>query len=246
MNMSTNNSKDMNLLLITTIVLLLSVGFYLANSLGMIALGKGDFVTVTGTSKITQGNQIATFTAGVTSINSDKSSAVSDMTRKATEIITAVKSFGVSDADIKTTNINVYQDQIYDQNKQKTTLGDWRAGESVEIRLRDTTKTSDLATMLAAISTDSLYGPNFTVDNKNTDEGSLLVTALLNARTKADAIAKASGKRLGNMTNLYEVTTANNGTNTIYAAGGLGGGTVPAEPGSTDITKTVTVTYRLR
>lgn len=244
--MITNNSKDIHLLLVTSVVLLLAVGLYLASSFGMIAFGKGDNVTVTGSSITIQGNQIATFTAGISSVNSDKSTAVADMTGKAIETIAAVKKFGIPDVDIKTTNINVYQEQIYDQTKQKSVLGDWRANESVEIKLRDITKAADLATMLSTFSTDSLYGPNFTVDSKSTDESSLLVGALADARTKAQAIAKASGRKLGNMTNFSEGNTLGNSVTPLYSATGMGGGGVPAEPGSTDITRVVTVTYRLR
>jgi uncharacterized protein YggE len=243
--MHTNNSKDIHLLLITAVVLLFSVGIYLANSFGMLAFGKGDYVTVMGTSKTTQGNQIATFTAGISTLNSDKNAAVAEMTRKSTEILAAVKNFGIPDADIKTDNINIYQDQTYDQTEQKYVLGDWRATESVEIKLRDITKATDLTTLLSSIS-DSLYGPNFAVDSKSTDESSLLVGALVDARAKADAVAKASGKKLGNMTNFFEGTAANNSLTPVYSAGGMGGGAPIVVPGSTDITKTVTVTYRLR
>jgi uncharacterized protein YggE len=244
--MQKNTSKEIHLLLITSFVLLLIVGASISNTFGIVTLGKGNYVTITGTSNSTQGNEIATFSAGVTTINSDKATAVDDMTGKATEIIDALKDFGIPDADIKTSNINVYQDQIFNQSTQRTEFGDWRANETVEITLRNVTRAADLATLLSEISDVTLYGPNFTINSQNTDEGSLLVSALSDAKAKAKAVAKASGKRLGVMTNFIEGVVDSNGIiQPLYARGMGGGGGVPVETGSSEITKTVTVTYRL-
>lgn len=247
-SMPADNSKHINLLLVTVVALLLLVGAYLANSFGMITLGKGEFVTVIGTSTAAQPNQIATFSVNVQASNSDKDLSVADMTTKADELIGAIKVFGIADADIKTENINVYQEQNYDQATQTSIPGNWRASEGVTIKLRDMVRASEFVTMLSTnTSVDSMYGPSFEVDSKSTDENSLLVSALADAAVKAGAVAKASGRQVGAMVSFYEGVDSSGNVGPLYARGmGGGGGNVPVEVGTTDVSKTVTVTYRLR
>jgi uncharacterized protein YggE len=205
-------------------------------------------VTVTGTAKSQKNNEIATFTAGVNSVNDDKSKAVAEVNEKVTALVQSVKQFGIADKDIKTQNLNIYQtqEQYYEEGTQKQRLGQWNVGNSIEITLRDVAKAQELTDLLSKSGANNVYGPNFSLDDSQDASSELTAQAVANAREKAEGMAKASGARLGKV-----VTIADGGAITdspMYAmkAEGMGGGGSPVEAGSTTVTKTVTVTFELR
>ncbi len=215
---------------------------------GSIKVEQEKYITVIGSYSKQNKNQIATFTAGVNVVNSDKAKAVSEANTKSQKILDAVKAFGIDTKDIKTSSVNINQDQesYYDNGVQKYRGGDWRVGMTVDITLRDITKAGDLTTLIAGLETAYLYGPNFTVDNSKVDDSALLNEALINANKKALSLATSGGKKLGELIRIIEGdNTAFDINPKIYSSGMGGGGGTPIEPGSTTVTKTVTATYRL-
>ena len=205
-------------------------------------------ITVSGSATSTLQNQIATFTATITVRNADKTAASKDAGDKTTALVDAVKKFGVAENDIKTSSLNVYQDQqvYYDNGLQKYKPGDWVVSSSIDIKLRDVSKASGLSTLLLGFDSASVYGPNLTVDNQTVDEASILANALANAKTKASALALKSGRHLGSVQSIVEGSTSG-GIVPMYdkASLGVGGGGMTVETGTSDVTKVVTVTYYL-
>lgn len=214
---------------------------------GTIKIERESYITVTGSSQSQKKNEIATFNAGVTVISKDKSAAVSEANGKSQKMIDEIKKFGVADNDVKTANMNIYQEQeaYYDGGIQRYRPGMWRATLSVEIILRDITRASELADLLARLDTTDLYGPNFSLDTRNNNETNLLTDAIDNAREKAQAMALSSGRSLGEIKNVVEGTDYNMPFYSAKAEG-MGGGGASLEPGSTTVSKTVTVTFGLK
>lgn len=243
------------LLLITMLVLggLLAGAYFIPwknIQWGKIEFAQPQTVTVTGDAKTQQKTQIASFTAGVNSININKDQAVKEVNDKISTIIAAVKKFGVVDADITTQSMNIYQNQesYYDQESQtqRSRPGQWNVSNTIEIKLHDITKASDLASMLASGGATNVYGPNFSLDDTTSTENGLLKNAIDNARAKAETIASASGKKLGGILSVNEGTSYA-GPQPMYALSGKGGGGgVPVEPGSQTVTKSVTVVFELQ
>ena len=215
-------------------------------SWGSIRLEQEHYIVVTGTSTQVKKNEIARYTAGVTVIDSDKSKAVSGANEKSNVLVASVKKFGVLDADIKTTNLNIYQEQeaYYADGVQKYRLANWHVDLSLEVTLRDITKASALAQLLAGLDTSNLYGPNFSLDETNSNDSDPLAQALKNAREKADVLARVSGKKIGPLIRVIE--NSNYATPVMYdKLVGMGGGGPAMEAGSTTVSKTVTATYAL-
>lgn len=229
--------------LVTLLVVLLVVYFFPWRNVnwGGFDIRPGESVTVSGYAESNQTNQMAVFTAGVNATNQDKQAAVDQVNSTMEEIIASVKQFGVAEGDIKTQSLSIWQYDQYDPNL----AGQWRADNSIEIRLRDANRASDLAGLLTSSGATNVWGPNFQLDDTNDAQRELLGQAIQDAREKAEIIAKASNKTLGEVLSVQEGGVVSPVYPMFERAMGGGGG-APVEPGSSTVSQTVTVTFELR
>jgi uncharacterized protein len=215
---------------------------------GKVQFGSDNTVTVTGNADSQIKNDVASFTAGIDAVNDSKEAAIAEANDIAAKIIQAAKNFGIPESDIKTQNMSIYQtDETYiEDGVTKSRKGQWRVGNTVEVVLRDATKTSDLSVALSAAGANNLFGPNYRVDEEADQTGiDLMGLAMEDARNKAEAIAKASGKSVGEVVNVVEGNMS--GVMPFYAKmDGMGGGGMPSEPGTSTVSKSLTVTFELR
>lgn len=212
---------------------------------GGIKILPGKTITVVGEAQTQEKNKIATFTAGVTIVNDSKEVAVAEVNQKIEALIAAVKSFGIKDEDIKTQSLNVSQreETYYEEGRQKTRPGQWSVGNTIEIKLRDVERASALADLLTKSGATNVWGPNFTLEEAEAGEDSLLSEAIKDAQSKAEVIARASGGKLGQ---ILTITEGYQQVSVVYRALEGGGGGAPVEPGSTTVQKVVTVVFELR
>lgn len=222
-------------------------------------------VTVTGMAQGSVSNQVATFNATVTTSDNDKQKAIDTTNTKMTSLIDAVKNYGVNESEIKTGSISVYQNpgiypmmqgsapsgsgtaqtQVYPMPPIRVGNGGWTASNSITITLHDVSKAGGLADVLNASGATNVYGPNFTVDNTSDAQSTLLTQAIEDAKKKATNIAKANNQSIGKMVSVSEDNVGN--VYPLYAkAAGAPGTTTPVEPGTTSLSKEVTVTFELK
>lgn len=212
---------------------------------GSISIKPASTITVQGSADKLERSQIANFTASVSAGNEDKEKAVDEVNVKMEKIISEVKNFGIDEKDIKTQNVSVYK-----REKPRTLIFPapessnlWTASNSISITLRDVDKAGELADLLSSTEATGVNGPSFSLDDTKDVEAELLKTAIENARLKAEKIADASNGKLGDIINVVEGSSSG-----IYRQGVLeinSSGT-PVEPGSQNITKTVTVTFEIK
>lgn len=213
---------------------------------------KNGTITVTGNSQAQISNNVSSYSLNLEATNSDKAAAVKDISDQASGIVTQIKDFGIPAQDIKTTNLNVYQKQvpIYDGSVVRDyEKGDWVANYTVEVTLRDLSKSDDLTSLLTGFKTATMWGPSVSVDNFAIDEASLLNSAYLDAKQKAQVMATSMGKRLGRAIQINEGSLNSGYYTPVYEkAMGMGGGgsAITVEPGSTQASKSVVVTFELK
>jgi len=212
---------------------------------GSIALFPASTITVIGEAKTEQTNEKATFTAGVNVIKDNKDVAITEVNTKIAAVIEAVKTFGITGEDIKTENINIYQQEetYYEAGIQKTRQGQWRVNNSVEVVLREVTKAQALTDILSKAGANSIWGPNFSVENSNEQNQLLFTKAFKDATQKATIMAKSAGKKLGSV---VSITEGAQGTAYLSKGEGLGGGGGAMEPGTQTIQKNITVIFELK
>lgn len=247
---------------ITTSVLVsafIIMGVFAASKLGL-NWGKVEFlpastITITGEAKGDKKSETASYSVSVSASNDDKQTATDEVNKKMNEIISKVKDFGIQDKDIKTQNISVQENQGIEimtycvDCPDKSQIKKWQASNSIEIKLEDASKASAFTDLLNSTSATSVYGPNFGLTDVNESSDELLEEAINDARTKAEKVAKAAGRRLGKVITVSE----SGGYGPIYPmtmeAKGRGGDTsipTPIEPGTQTVYKSVTVVFELR
>jgi len=204
-------------------------------------------VTVTGNSMNAEQNKIATFSININSKNEDKLTAVDETNRKSGIIVDSLKNFGIEDKNLQVANMNIYQDQNYVNNEY--VLGDWNVSVSIEIKLYDMKKVNDLTDLVSNLEVTNFYGPNYTTDTVNFDESALLESAMKDAKSKAENIAKNLNRTLGKVMYIAEDNASSYGPiyNARMSAIGMGGGGgADMMPGTTNVYKSVVITYELR
>lgn len=220
--------------------------------IGMLYVSKATkdrVVTVSGRSSSVMRNKIASFSITLEVNNEDKQTAVKEAAVKSQSIVSAVRDFGIPEADVETTNMNVYrrEEPVLENGVTVYKPGNWYASYSINVTLRDLNKSTELTALLTSFESTSMWGPNLQIDDENVDEATLLQSAIANARAKADAMAAQVGKRVGGA---LTVTESNSYDNPImYARGleGMGGGAgFPIEAGSTEVQKYVVVTFWMK
>ena len=227
------------------LALVLAGGYFLYNN-----FLKERTITVIGSSTSKVKNQMATFSVTVQTNDEDKQTAVSAASSKSEKVVNAVKDFGIPAEDLETTNLNVYQNQepVLEKGVQVYRPGQWYASYTVNVMLRDLSKSTELTKLLTSFENTSLYGPNMKIDSSSVvDEGALLQEAFLDAKAKAVKVAKKAGRSLGPVLRIQEAFSSVLPIEMIKASGGMGGGgNFPIEAGNTGVQKSVVVTFNLR
>ena len=116
---------------------------------GSLSMKPSRSVTVYGVSQEKRTNEIASFNAGVNEVDADKQTAISKVNESVDAILEQVKAFGIPEEDIQTQNISINRiDDAYDLRASSGQVK-WAANNSVEITLRDASRASELADLLA-------------------------------------------------------------------------------------------------
>ena len=206
-----------------------------------------NLIVVSGTSKEQKRNEIAKFTAGASAVNSDRDAATNEVNGVVTKIAEAVKTFGIKDEDIKTSNLSIYQEEesYWEDGVQKRRKGQWRVSNNVEVVLRNVDQASRLAEILTENGATNVYGPMLTLDDSQKASDELLASAIEDAKEKALIMAEAAGGSLGEVVSVVEGSSPATVYRTMMSEAGGGGG-MPIEPGSSMVSKTVTVSFRLK
>ncbi len=206
-----------------------------------------NLIVVSGISKEQKRNEIARFTAGASAVNGDRDTAIKEVNGVVNKITEAVKTFGIKDADIKTSNLSIYQEEesYWEDGVQKRRKGQWRVSNNIEVTLREVDNASQLADILTKNGATNVYGPMLTLDDTQKAGDGLLSSAIDDAKEKAKIMAEAVGGSLGEVVSVVEGSSPTSVYRTMSEMGGGGGGT-PIEPGSSMVSKTVVVSFRLK
>lgn len=262
-----NSHKIKDYLIISIIVVLLVFAYAAASfvrSYGR-SIEPSSFrsFSASGEGKVVAVPDVARFTFSViVQGGTDIAGLQTQNTAKVNKAVSFVKSNGVEDKDIKTESYNLeprYQRfSCPNGPKLAGTAGEpcpppeivgYTIRQTVSVKVRDFSKIGDLLAGVVEKGANSVSQLSFTIDDRTELENQARVKAIEKAQTKAKAVAKAAGFRLGRILSVSEGFTPvfraeAVSFNTFGGASVLSAPTI--EPGSQEVTVNITVTYEIK
>ncbi len=214
-------------------------------SISSVTTTKTDTFSVSGEGKVTMIPDIAVVNAGVTTQGPTVSQVQQQLNTKMNAISDAVKRLGVDSKDIRTTNYAISPTYDYRNPVQKIT--GYQATATVTIKVRHIDTANSVIDAVTANGANQVGGISFDVDDKTKSENQARELAVSDAKSKAEAAARAAGFHLGRVINYSEGGGAAPRPvmydSALPAAGG--GAPTKVEPGSSELTVTVNLSYEI-
>jgi uncharacterized protein len=204
---------------------------------------------VSAEGKATGVPDVAEISLGFTTTSPAVATAQNQANQTINGITAAVKKLGIADADIRTTNYNLRPDYDYQAKPQRIT--GYSIDVNIQVKVRDFAKINQVIDAGTANNANQVGNLNFTFADAEKYQAQARRVAIDNAKKKAADIAAASGLSLGKLINVSE-NSANFPRPMLAldktSSAGLGGGIAPTqiEPGSSEITVSVTLSYETR
>lgn len=209
----------------------------------------GRSITVVGTGKATGTPDVAHISIGVETQADTVQKAVDDNKSKMTDLLNTLKSLGVADKDIQTSNYGVYtQRQPSPDGKGDSGPTTYQVNNQVNVTVRDVSKLGDVLDKVVAAGANNIYGVSFSVNDTTQLEADARAQAMTDAKTRAESLAKLAGVTLGDVVNVSEIIGS---SGPVYdgarmsAATGLGGG-APIQPGELEVNTSIQVTFAIK
>ena len=230
-------------------------GFVLVLALVLSACGSATTqprtLNVSGSGTIYLAPDIAYIYVGVHTDDPDLANAVSKNNTQAQALVDALKNAGIDAKDIQTSNFSVYTNGNTGFDKatgQATGTGTYYSVDnSVYVTMRDLTKMGKILSTAVASGANSINSIQFDVADKTKAMAQARLKAMTNASSLATELAQTAGLKLGTIQN---VTYSDNSPIPYYGMGGGGAAapnaSVPIQPGQTQISVTVSVTYLVK
>ncbi|MFH1523757.1 MAG: SIMPL domain-containing protein [Chloroflexota bacterium] len=191
---------------------------------------------------------IAYIYLGVHTEDAEVALAVNHNNTQTQALVDALKNMGVAEADIQTSNFNLWTGQSYDKLTGQTDGTYYAVDNTVYVTVRDLTKLGSLLKTAIGAGANNINSISFDVADKTAAMAEARQKAMTNASDLADELAMTAGVELGA---IQSITYSDNSPVAYYGIGGGGGSaapnaSVPIQPGQTQISVTVSVTYDIQ
>lgn len=200
-------------------------------------------ITVSANGKVTVVPDVARVNLGVTIAKPTVKAAREAGAKAMTDIIAAVKGLGVADADIQTTNLSL--NPQYGNGSTPKIVG-YQISEQIQITVRDLDKAGDVVDAAAAKGATDVNGISFELADPVKAQNDARAAAVSAARVSAQAMAGAGTVTLGDVLSITDATPIS----IPYYNGGMRAGAIadaatPIQPGTQDLSATVTVIFSI-
>jgi len=203
-------------------------------------------ISFTGEGKVYSKPDIAFIDFSVVTQGTDISSVQDSNTKKMNQVIDFLKSFGIEDKDIKTTNYGLYPQYTYENNKIPQIMG-YQITQTLNVKIRKTDTIGDILKKGVTMGINQVNSLYFGIENDEQLKEQARQLAITDAKKKADVMASQIGIKLGKIIGFSENTTGYPVPMYDYKASGIGGGTTPnVQTGENEITLSVTIIYEIK
>ena len=208
-------------------------------------------LTVSGNGTMYLTPDIAYIYIGVHTDDANLATAVSENNTQAQALVDALKKAGVAGADIQTSNFSVYTnsnggiDKMTGQAIAKGTY--YSVDNTVYVTVRDLTHLGSLLNAAVGAGANSINSITFDVADKTAAQAQARKKAMDNAASLAGELAQTAKVSLGA---IQTITYSDNTYSSYYGMGGGGASapnaSVPIQPGQTQVSVSVSVTYAIK
>jgi uncharacterized protein YggE len=206
-------------------------------------------ITVSAEGKTTATPDLAEITFSVVTQGQNPSTLSNNNNQKMSAVLEFIGSQGIATSDIATTNYNLQPAYQWDNGTQRNFITGYTLTQTVEVKVRNISKVASVLGGLAPLGVNQVGGVDFTFADQNTVVAAARADAFTQALAKAKDMASEAGVSLGKVVNVSE----NNylpmpqpvyGVSSPMSIGAMA--VAPSiQPGTQDITDTVTITYQL-
>jgi len=242
-------------ILILVLILVLGIGFYSLKNINIdlsVSEHKNNTISVSGKAEKNVVPDTARISFSVNEYHKKQNEAADIVNKKVKKIIKALKEIGLDEKDIKTERYSIYPEYDWFDGKRK--FRDYRASQSVELKIKDLELVQKVLATLVEYKADNVNGPNMFVDNREKISESLRAEAIKNAKNKAKQLASELGVSLDKIVAFSENNFNRNYIQPMYKMVDME--TVSSadasveepeiNPGEEKIVKNVTITFEIK
>lgn len=201
-------------------------------------------VTASGNGEAFAAPDEATMSFGVTKRSADAKKALADASSAAEKISSALSKSGVAKKDIQTSNVSVYPQQA--DRDGKFVITGYEASIQVRVKVREIGDLGSIITAANDAGADNISGPSFSISEDSPYRDEAIAKAVEDARTAAEAMAKAAKKSVGEVLNISSSNVNVPIFNRDMAYAEAASKAVPIETGQLEVTANVTVVFELK
>ncbi len=161
-------------------------------------------ITVSAEGKTTVSPDIAKLSFSVISEGANPKTLAENNNKKMTAAIDFVKSKGIDEKDIKTTQYDLAPRYEYDEKTKKTFISGYTLTQTVLVKIRDLNKTAEVLGGLPPLGINQISSISFEIDEPEKYLSDARDKAFDKAKEKAMAMAEKNGVKLGRVINFYE------------------------------------------
>lgn len=230
--------------------MLFVVVFTVLGQTGLFAAGSGErseTVTVVGQGEVVAEPDLAVVTVGVQLYDQSAQTAAAQLRERMNAVVAAIRARGVAENQIQTASYSIFFER--DFNATRGGVGEpaglYSVENTVRVTITDVAMAAEVTDAAIAAGANQMYGVTFSLADPGSVDAEARRLAMSNARERAEALASAAGRTLGEVVEISEIGATGalpfqtRGLEASIAGGGV-------QPGSLQYVANVHVTYALR
>ena len=189
---------------------------------------------------------VAIISAGVITTARDAKSAMASNATAMARVLGALRSAGVAERDMATSQIGLSPQYRYVENQPPVVTG-YQANNSVTVRFRDIAKSGAILDALVGAGANQINGPTLTIDKPEAAQDEARTDAIKTARARAELYARAAGLTVKRIVAISETSTMSGLPPMPYVRAQMADTSAKSEvvPGEQDVGVSVNVTFEL-
>ena len=205
-------------------------------------------INIQGEGRVTAKPDVAVTTMGTISEGQTVAEAQAGNTEIMNTLVSKLKSLGILEDDIQTTNYNIYPQYNYTSEKGRELSG-YQVTQNVTVKMRDLGKANQVLALAGEVGANNVSGLEFTIDDREVYKDKAREAALEDAGKKAKMLSESLGVKMVSVVSYdeYEGGGYDYEPYRALAYEGLGGGMAPdIESGSMEVVMNINITFEIR